>query len=212
MIPNLEYLQKLNPNGSAVVARYTYASVDWLKDEYEEEWEEYTNLLGWWEKDKVGTVSANDVDVDIGTAFLGFLGGKNLNFVSAGEVPSEPTAFNDGGNRNPFFLNYLPLTIKLGAVTVTCEDDFMIPNLEYLQVLNPNGSAVIARYTYAGLDWLKDEYEDEWAEHTDLLGWWQKDHVGEEGYSANDVDLTPGFSFLGFLGGKGLDFNFPAAY
>lgn len=216
MVPGIEYLQELNPNGSAVMGRYTYVSEAYLKDEYEDEWADYKSLIGWWDRGFVGTEghNRNSKEIAIGTAFLGKLTGNGLRFTSSGEVPSASTSITDGGNENPFFLNYLPTQITLGQVTVegANEDDFMVPGIEYLQVLNPNGSAVTARYTYVSVAYLKDEYEDEWADHVDLVGWWDRGFIGVEGHKRDSLPLAPGFSFLGKLTGNGLKFNFPAAF
>ena len=234
MTPGTEYLQMLNPNGSAVVARYTYVSEDFLQDEFEEDWEDYKGAVGWWIYDRnIATLiengnyankitSANDPDIVVGTAFLGRLDGNELNFTSAGEVPGVSTAFNDNDNHNPFFMNYLPVSIDLMDMTVSgaTSADFMTPGTEYLQVLNPNGSAVIARYTYVSEDFLKDEFEDDWEDYQWAIGWWNYDRnivtLIEENNSAKkisrgDVTLDPGATFLGRLDGNGLDFNFPAA-
>ena len=232
MVPGADYLPALNPNGSAVVARYTYVSEDFLKDEFEDEWEDYKGAIGWWDYDRNipalienGNYAkkldgVNDPDIVVGTAFLGKLGGNNLNFTSSGEVPNIPTAFNDDGNNNPFFLNYLPVQIDLMDITVSAVGDFMVPGADYLQVLNPNGSAVVARYTYVSEDFLKDEFEDEWEDYQWAIGWWNY-HRNIPSYIENgdstlkisrgDVPLAPGAAFLGKLGGNGLDFNFPAA-
>ena len=235
MDPETEYLQMLNPNGSAVIARYTYVSKEWLLDVYgDEEWADYASAIGWWNRtaDIVDCIEsadytqkldgAKDPDITIGTAFLGRLSGNELNFTSSGEVPNTATAFNDAGNQNPFFLNYLPVTVDLTALTVSSEGgDYMDPGTEYLQVLNPNGSAVIARYTYVSQEWLIDVYGDEeWADYAGAIGWWTRtadivDCIESADYSnkiaVGDVELTPGFTFLGRLSGNGLDFNFPAA-
>ena len=215
MVPGIEYLQELEPNGSAVVGRYTYVSEAYLKDEYEDEWEDYKGLIGWWDRGYVGVAGHNrdSKEIAVGTAFLGSLNGNNLKFTSSGEVPSTATYITDGGNENPFFLNYLPTTITLGQITVegAAADEFMVPGIEYLQVLEPNGSAVIARYVYVSVAYLKDEYEDEWADYAELVGWWDRGFIGVEGHNRNSVSLAPGFSFLGSLNGNGLKFNFPAA-
>ena len=126
-------------------------------------------------------------------------------------MPSASTAVSDNGNFNPYFINYLPKTIRLGDVTVSADGDFMTPD-EYLQVLSPNGAYVTARYTYVSKDYLDDEYEEDAPNYYSLIGWWEYNHVGEEGYSRNNVELAPGFGFLGSLSGNGLNFNFPAAY
>ena len=214
MFPGIEYLQELNPNGSAVIGRYTYVSEAYLKDEYEDEWEDYKGLIGWWDRGFVGVSghSRDAKEIAVGTAFLGKLNGNSLKFTSSGEVPTVSTQISDEGNSNPFFLNYLPVQITLGQVTVegANEDDFMFPGIEYLQVLNPNGSAVTARYTYVSVAYLKDEYEDEWEDYVALVGWWDRGYVGEEGHKRDSLTLAPGFSFLGKLNGNGLKFNFPA--
>ena len=236
MVPNSEYLQELNPNGSAVIARYTYVSEAFLEDEFEDEWEQYKWAVGWWAFDRNGDIvdaitdhdttnkldGEKDPDIEVGTAFLGSLNGNNLNFTSAGEVPSSSTSVNDNGNFNPFFLNYLPTQIDLMDITVSADGDFMVPNSEYLQVLNPNGSAVIARYTYVSAAFLEDEFENDWEQYSWAIGWWNFDRDGDivdsiessdktNQISRGDVMLDPGASFLGSLNGNGLDFNFPAA-
>ena len=215
MFPGTEYLQELNPNGSAVIGRYTYVSEAYLKDEYEDEWEDYKSLIGWWDRGFVGVEGhrRDSKAIAVGTAFLGALRGGDLKFTSSGQVPTESTSISDDGNKNPFFLNYLPVTITLGQITVAGadEDDFMFPGTEYLQVLNPNGSAVTARYTYVSVAYLKDEYEDEWEDYVSLIGWWDRGYVGVEGHKRDNLSLAPGFSFLGALRGGGLVFNFPAA-
>ena len=215
MVPDAEYLQELNPNGSAVIGRYTYVSDAYLKDEYGAEWEDYKNLVGWWDYGYVGVDGHNrdSKEITVGTAFLGRLKGNELGFTSSGQVPMVSTQISDNGNKNPFFLNYLPVPITLGQITVdgATEEDYMVPSAEYLQVLNPKGSAVTARYTYVSLAYLKDEFEGEWANYVDLVGWWDYGHVGEEGYKRDSVTLDPSFSFLGRLKGNRLTFNFPAA-
>ena len=40
MIPGAEYLQKLDPATTAVATRYTYVSEAFLKDEFEDDWED----------------------------------------------------------------------------------------------------------------------------------------------------------------------------
>ena len=229
MVPGIEYLQQLNPNGSAVIARYTYVSEAFLKDEFEDEWEQYKGAIGWWNWNKNIATLIEDGDystmcgntpIDVGTAFLGKLSGNELNFTSSGSVPLESTSFNDGGNNNPFFINYLPVTIDISDITVSgpTEEDFMVPGIEYLQVLNPNGSAVTDRYTYVSEAFLKDEFEDEWENYKAAIGWWNwnkniASFIEDGDYSTKlgKTPIAPGFSFLGKLAGNGLDFNFPAA-
>ena len=137
------------------------------------------------------------------------------------------SAINDGGNQNPGIGGlFIPVngssTYKLTDITVSgpTADDFMVPGIEYLQMLNPNGSAVIARYTYVSEAFLKDEFEDDWEDYQWAIGWWNnvrgiagliEDGDADNKLSRGDVSLAPGATFLGKLGGNGLDFNFPAA-
>ena len=229
MIPGNEYLQKLDPNGSAVIARYTYVSEAFLKDEFEDEWENYKGAIGWWLwnkniasfiEDGDYSTMCNNTTIEVGTAFLGKLSGNELQFVSSGSVALESTSFNDNGNSNPFFLNYLPVEIDINDITVTgaTEEDFMVPGNEYLQVLDPNGSAVTDRYTYVSEAFLKDEFEDEWENYKAAIGWWNwnkniASFIEDGDYSTKlgKTPIAPGFSFLGKLAGNELDFNFPAA-
>ena len=114
-------------------------------------------------------------------------------------------------------------TYKLSSITVTGAEEgaYMDPEIEYVQQLNPNGSAVIARYTYVSKDYLLDIFgEEDYETYAGAVGWWKwsKDiftYIEEGEYTdmvaKEDVPLAPGFSFLGFLQGNELDFNFPAA-
>ena len=134
-------------------------------------------------------------------------------------------AINDGGNQNPGIGGlFIPVdgssTYKLSSLTVSADGDFMVAGSEYLQLLNPNGSAVVARYTYVSEDFLKDEFEEDWEDYQWAIGWWENDRnivtLIENNNNAKqlgrgDVTLDPGAFFLGRLDGNGLDFNFPAA-
>ena len=234
MNPGTEYLQKLNPATTAVAARYTYVSEAFLKDEFEDDWEDYKSAVGWWsyvagtnygtliEKGDYSLKLTTSPDIPVGTAFLGRVNGNELNFTSSGEAPSVPTQISDNGNTSPFFLNYLPREIDLSEIVVegADEDEFMNPGTEYLQVLSPADTHVIARYTYVSEAFLKDEFEEDWEDYKDAIGWWS--YVAGKNYGTlietsdfslkcGAVPLAPGFSFLGRLNGNGLVFKFPAA-
>ena len=234
MSPGTEYLQRLNPATTAVSARYTYVSEAFLKDEFEEDWEDYKSAIGWWTFIK-GTKYATLIEngdyslklttppqIPIGTAFLGLLKGNGLKFTSNGEAPSIPTQISDSGYTSPFFLNYLPREIDLSEIVVegADEDEFMSPGTEYLQVLSPADTHVTARYTYVSEAFLKDEFEEDWEDYASAIGWWNfvkgtkyatLIENGDYTLKCGAVPLAPGFSFLGLLKGNGLVFKFPAA-
>ena len=234
MVPGSEYLQRLDPMTTSVAARYTYVSEAFLKDEFEEDWEDYKDAIGWWNMVK-GTNYASLIengdyslkltvspDIPVGTAFLGLLKGNELKFTSSGEAPSVPTEISDNGNTSPFFLNYLPREIDLDEIVVegADEDEFMVPGAEYLQVLDPSTTSVSARYTYVSEAFLKDEFEEDWEDYKDAIGWWNMVkgtnyasliENGDFSLKCGTVKLAPGFSFLGLLKGNGLVFKFPAA-
>ena len=234
MNPNTEYLQQLSPATTAVSARYTYISEAFLKDEFEDDWEDYKSAIGWWSFVK-GTRYADLIEehdyslklttppqIPVGTAFLGALRGGELKFTSNGEAPAVSTQISDNSYKSPFFLNYLPRTIDLSEIVVegADENDFMNPNTEYLQVLSPSDTHVTARYTYVSEAFLRDEFEEDWEQYEDAIGWWSfvkgtryADLIEERDYElkCGEVPLAPGFSFLGALRGAGLVFKFPAA-
>ena len=234
MNPSTEYLQRLDPSTTSVAARYTYISEAFLKDEFEDDWEDYKSAVGWWtmvkgtnyalliEKGDYSLKLTVSPDIPVGTAFLGALNGNELKFTSSGEAPSVSTEISDNGNTSPFFLNYLPREIDLSEIVVegAAVDEFMNPSTEYLQVLSPADTHVTARYTYVSEAFLKDEFEDEWENYQSAIGWWS--FVKGTNYAAliedgnyslkcGAVPLAPGFSFLGALNGNGLVFKFPAA-
>ena len=234
MVPGSEYLQRLNPATTAVSARYTFVSEAFLKDEFEEDWEDYKSAIGWWNFVK-GTKYATLIEngdyslklttppqIPVGTAFLGLLNGNELKFTSNGEAPAVATEISDNGNTSPFFLNYLPREIDLSEIVVegADEDDFMVPGSEYLQVLSPSDTHVTARYTYVSEAFLKDEFEEDWEDYASAIGWWNfvkgtkyatLIENGDYTLKCGEVPLAPGFSFLGLLNGNGLVFKFPAA-
>lgn len=136
-------------------------------------------------------------------------------------------AVSDEGNKSPgigavFCPMGLGETYKLSNIVVSGvdADEFMNPGTEYLQKLNPATTAVAARYTYVSEAFLKDEFEDDWEDYKDAIGWWS--YVAGTNYGTlietsdfslkcGTVKLAPGFSFLGALKGNGLVFKFPAA-
>ena len=91
MNPSTEYLQVLSPSDTHVTARYTYVSEAFLKDEFEEDWEDYASAIGWWNFVKGTnyaalieggdyTLKCGEVPLAPGFSFLGLLNGNGLIF------------------------------------------------------------------------------------------------------------------------------------
>ena len=91
MNPGTEYLQVLSPADTHVTARYTYVSEAFLKDEFEEDWEDYASAIGWWNWQKSTnyavliengdyTLKCGAVPLAPGFSFLGALKGNGLVF------------------------------------------------------------------------------------------------------------------------------------
>ena len=91
MVPGAEYLQVLSPSDTHVTARYTYVSEAFLKDEFEEDWEDYASAIGWWNWQKSTnyavliengdyTLKCGAVPLAPGFSFLGALKGNGLVF------------------------------------------------------------------------------------------------------------------------------------
>ena len=108
-------------------------------------------------------------------------------------------------------LIYEDIDAVIGEVNL--KDDNILPGLEAFYT-------EIERMRRFGF--LKDEFEENWAQYSWAIGWWNFDRDGDivdsitdndrtNQISRGDVTLDPGASFLGALSGKGLNFNFPAA-
>lgn len=136
-----------------------------------------------------------------------------MSLVSNGEVPTVVTQFETAESRAPFFVNYLPVSVKLSDITIPELrngegelEDYADPSSEYLRVLDPNSSATIARYTYVSYGFLEDNVDEPedcmWA-----IGWWNyQDGVDyAELISEGDdtlqiktaIDVASGNGFLG---------------
>ena len=242
MIPDLEYLRYLNPESTATRERYTYVSKQWIIDNVSDDWEEYVGAIGWWffnDDEETGWIiedCVNDKDYEhkvktpqmfpVGTAFMGSFLRNELALKSSGEVPLVTTAFNDGGNTAPLFMNYLPVEIDLSDVAVPgSEDATMIPDLEYLRYLDPESTATKERYTYVSKQWIIDNVSDDWEEYSDAIGWWFFNDDSETGWVIEDcvnekdyehkvktaIPLRPGYAFMGNFLRNELDVMFPGA-
>ena len=91
------------------------------------------------------------------------------------------------------------------------------PDADGIQVINPTTLGADYIYVYMSKE-IADAAAEEEGElpgaYDELVGWWDymKGGVGEDGASANDVDVAAGAAFLGlFESGNNITFNFPAA-
>jgi hypothetical protein len=158
--------------------------------------------------------AAGETPINVGQAFLGlFESGSDIQFQSSGSVPLTTTGISTDAKKKPFFANYLPKTIKLGAIVPENFD----PDADGIQVINPTTLGADYIYVYMSKE-IADAAAEEEGElpgaYDELVGWWDymKGGVGEDGASANDVDVAAGAAFLGlFESGNNITFNFPAA-
>jgi len=214
-----DMIQIINPTTLATDARYVYMSKEIADAAAEEDGEEpgaYDELIGWWDPVLgVGEdgAAAGDTEIKVGQAFLGlFKSGVDIKFQSSGSVPLTSTGISTDAKKQPFFANYLPKTIKLGAIV---PEGFNVDE-DMIQVINPASLATDARYVYMSKE-IADAAAEEDGEapgaYDELIGWWDPViGVGEDGASANDADVVAGAAFLGlFKSGVNITFQFPAA-
>ena len=246
MIPDSEYIRYLNPESTATMKRFTYVSKQWIIDNIADEdtWDEYEGAIGWWffnDDEETGWIiedCVNNKDYEhkvktpqmfpVGTAFMGNFLGNELAVKSSGEVAQDTTAFNDGGNTAPLFMNYLPVEIDLSDVAVPgSEDATMIPDIEHLRYLDPETTQTTKRYTYVSKQWIIDNIADEdtWDEYAGAIGWWYFNDDEDEGWIIEEcvalkdyehkvkaaIPLRPGYAFMGNFLGNELDVMFPGA-
>lgn len=221
MDPESEFLQLLDVDTTEVGECLVYVSPEWVKECFapeEPEYEEFMGYVGWWEYEHIGEdgYSRDGKDVEKGQAFLGYLNGSALNFTSSGEVPSYATALNDKGHPAPYYFNYLPVAkaLKGFSITPTVDGTFMDPESEFLQILDADTTEVAQCIVYVSPEWVAECFspeEPEYEEFMGYVGWWEYEHIGEDGYDLSEQSVNPGDAFLGYLNGACLDFNIPAA-
>ena len=222
MDPETEFIQLLDPDTTEVSECLCCVTPEFVKGCFDpvkekDDYDYWMSLVGWWLYENIGEEDAerDDMDVDVGQAFLGYLNGSALNFMSSGEVPQKSTALNDGGHAAPYFFNYLLTTKPISAFTIspTEEETFMDPETEFLQILDPDTTDVDTLITYVSPEFVngvfdpvkeKEDY-DYWMS---LVGWWVFEAIDDEPY---EEDVLPGAAFLGSLNGSGLDLNLPSA-
>ena len=217
--PDSDIVQLVNPTTLGTDAQYVYMSKEIADAAAEEDGEApgaYDELVGWWDAGLgVGEDGAavGETPIKVGQAFLGlFESGNNIKFQSSGSVPLTSTGISTDFKKQPFFSNYLPKVIALG--TIVAED--FDPDADIIQVVNPETLGTDAQYVYMSKE-IADAAAAEDGEapgaYDELVGWWDAAlGVGEDGASANNVDVDAGAAFLGlFESGNNITFKFPAA-
>ena len=209
----------VNPSTLGTDAQYVYMSKEIADAAAEADGEEpgaYDELVGWWDA-FIGVgedgAKADDVEINVGQAFLGlFDSGNDIGFTSSGDVPLTTTAIKTGGKRQPFFASYIPTTITLGDIV---PEGFDVDN-DAIMVVNPSTLGTDAQYVYMSkeiADAAAEADGEEPGAYDELVGWWDAFiGVGEDGASANEVEVLPGASYLGlFDSGNDIQFNFPSS-
>lgn len=211
MNPDTEYLQDLDPATTEVKGRYAYLSKEYCDGELDGE--ESYDLIGWREFERLKTVSdhagkkewnRDEVDITVGQALLGKISPDARIFTSAGQVAMAPTQIEADDEAAKFILNYLPVDKKLKKFIVEGENewDYMNPDLEYFQELDPSTTEVKGRYTYLSKEYCDNDLDGEAS--YDLIGWWEyergktvSDHAGKQEWSRDEVTFKSGFGYLG---------------
>ena len=212
MDPDIDALQLLDADTTAVLGLYSYFSqdiADALKDEDPDT--DWDSFIGWWDIGMAGEDghSRDSLQVNVGQGFLGMIGsGADVALQYAGEAPIIPTSISTDGAESPFVCNYLPKQLTLSQITA----DDMDPDIDALQVLDPNTTAVLGLYSYFSqdvADALKvDDPDTDW---DSFVGWWDIGMAGEDGHSRGNVNVAPGAAFLGMIGsGADITLNFPS--
>ncbi len=219
--PDNDMIQLIDPTTLGRSAAYVYLSAEIAAAaEVEDGAEpgEYDGLIGWWDAstgpDLDEGIKADNVDIDVGQAFLGkFDSGNDVEFLSSGEAPTVSTSISTDSARQPFFASYIPKTIKLGQIV---PEDFD-PDNDMIQVIDPATLGRSAAYVYLSAEVAAAaEVEDgaEPGEYDGLIGWWDASTGPDldEGIKADNVNVNPGDAFLGkFDSGNDITFNFPSS-
>ena len=239
-----DFIQVINPTTLAASAQYTYysdaqAQADAAEeaeirhdddgDDYDEAYaEEYAAnkaKIGWWTGTVGKSSSADNVDVAVGSGFLGFsAASRNIAYTCSGEVPSTSKSYAPGAVKQPIVANFLPARMYLKDILVTG----MQGGRDFIQVINPTTLAASAQYTYysdaqAQADAAEeaeirhdddgDDYDEAYAEEYEAnqakIGWWS----GTVGKStrADNIIVEAGDAFLGYsANARSLTFSFKA--
>ena len=214
MVGGNDSIQVINPSTLATDVAYTYYSdaqaqaeameeAEGDEEAFEEVYAELKELVGWWINGKLGKESADDVEITVGSGFLGLSPKSNdITFTCAGEAPTSPKSYSAGAVRSPIFANFLPSDCYLKDILVSG----MVGGNDSIQVINPTTLATDAAYTYYSDEQAQAEameeaegdeeaFEEVYAELKELVGWWVNGKLGKE--SADDVVVKAGQAFLG---------------
>ena len=239
-----DVIQILNPTTLATSSAYTYYSDAQARAEaaeeaegetgatsgeeydevYAEVYDELKELVGWWVNGAFGVTSANNVDVAVGSGFLGLSdNANNISFTCSGEAPTTSKAYCAGAVKQPIIANFLPARMYLKDILVSG----MEGGRDVIQVLNPTTLATSSAYTYYSDAQARaeaaeeaegetgatsgEEYDEVYAEVYDelkeLVGWWVNGAFGVT--SADDVVVGAGDAFLVLSdNANALTFNF----
>ena len=212
MDPDIDALQLLDPNTTIPLGLYSYFSqdvADALKeDDPDTDWDSF---VGWWDKGMAGEDghSRDSEVINVGQGFLGLvMSGADITLQYAGEAPTIPTCINTDGAESPYVCNYLPKQLTLSQITA--ED--MDPDIDALQVLDPNTTLPLALYSYFSKDVAdalkEDDPDTDW---DSFVGWWDKGMAGEDGHYRGNVIVAPGAAYLGLvMSGADITLNFPS--
>ena len=231
MIGGSDIIQVINPTTLGMTTAYTYYSDAQARAEaaeeaegetgatsgedydevYAEVYDELKELVGWWVGAALGGTSADDVDIAVGSGFLGLSDtANNISFTCNGEAPTTSKAYCAGAVKQPIIANFLPARMYLKDILV----GGMVGGSDIIQVINPTTLGMTTAYTYysdaqaraeaaeeaesetgatSGEDY-DEVYAEVYDELKELVGWWVGAALG--GTSADNVIVEPGDAFL----------------
>ena len=221
MIYGQDIIQTLSPDTTVSDGMYAYVSkafADQMAADQGLPPGTYDAMVGWWDMLKGGAgvpgAEAGDVDIKVGTGFLGqFLSLANAKVTSAGSAPLALTSIFTEGKSSPFISCYIPRTIKLKDITV----NNMIYGQDIIQTLDPTTTVSDGMYAYVSKAFADQMAADQGlppGTYDAMVGWWDmlKGGAGVPGAEAGEVDVNPGDAFLGqVLSLSNLEFVFPSS-
>jgi len=216
-----DMLQEIDSTSLETANLYQYldkTTADAIAEEEGEDPGAFDSWIGWWDA-RIGIgeedASADDVELSNGFGFMGLFDAYSpISFQSAGAAPTTTTSITTDGTRSPIIVNYIPRTIKLKELvpvdgTMNADDD-MLQEIDSTTLETANLYQYLDKSTADAI--AEEEGEDPGA-FDSWIGWWDaRIGIGEDGASANDIEVAAGTGFMGlFDAGGEIQFQLPSS-